>query len=99
MSTDSKFLCVLNSILSYLTFVFEYARICDARILQPNAHWLWGHEKEANFDRPSGEAYSEWHDTLPTPPSGEGKGAGAFRIQGALWVSASFSNDRLENDC
>jgi hypothetical protein len=46
---------------------------------QKNSHWLWGHEKEV-FDRPQPEPYNAWADEL----------GGAYRIDGALWVSFSF---------
>lgn len=46
---------------------------------QKDPHWLWGHEKEV-FDRPQPEAYNAWADEF----------GGAYRIDGALWVSFMF---------
>ena len=47
--------------------------------LQEGSHWLWGHEKEL-FDGSQPEVHNAWTDRL----------GGAYRIDGALWVSFLF---------
>ena len=47
--------------------------------LQEGSHWLWGNEKEL-FDGSQPEVYNAWADRF----------GGAYRIDGALWVSSLF---------
>ncbi|KAF8302619.1 cytochrome P450 [Clavulina sp. PMI_390] len=67
----------------------------------PNPHWLWGHEKEAVYDRNCPEAWNEWAERLGQPAyadasakdnriesrkDGEANiGKGVYRIKAALW--------------
>lgn len=57
-------------------FLSEEKRTITLLVPQPNASWVWGHEK-AVFFSPVGSMYQKWFDEVGR----------VFRMKGALTVS------------
>ena len=81
------FIVVLRSVvvwfLNHFFFLLQHHPATNPEFprleLQEGSHWLWGHEKEL-FDGSQPEVHNAWTDRL----------GGAYRIDGALWVSFLF---------